>query len=151
MRVATGDAVIPMDGDLQDPPELIEEFYKKWREGYDVVYGVRVQREMPYLWELAYKGFYRLFQRLAYIRVPADAGDFSLIDTPRSSTRCSMSCPSATWPTARGLRAWAGFRQIGVPYKRPERMFGRSTNNLGPTCAIRGKGTFSGSRTSRSR
>jgi dolichol-phosphate mannosyltransferase len=140
MKVATGDAVIPMDGDLQDPPELIEEFYKKWREGYDVVYGVRIKRDMPILWELSYKGFYRLFQRLAYIRVPADAGDFSLID--RKVVRVLNELPERD-RFIRGLRAWAGFRQIGVPYVRPERMFGVSTNNLWANFRWARKGIFS--------
>ncbi|MCM2322892.1 MAG: glycosyltransferase family 2 protein [Oligoflexia bacterium] len=127
MRRATGDACVLLDGDLQDPPEVIEEFHKKWLEGFDVVYGVRVKREMPLLWELAYKGFYRLFQRLAYIRVPVDAGDFSLID--RKVCDILKELPERD-RFLRGLRAWTGFRQIGVPYVRPERMFGRSTNNL---------------------
>ena len=68
MAGATGDACILLDGDLQDPPELIEGFHAKWLEGYDVVYGVRTRREMPRLLELGYKGFYRLFQSMAYIR-----------------------------------------------------------------------------------
>lgn len=140
MLVATGDAVIPMDGDLQDPPELIEEFYHKWQEGFEVVYGVRVRREMPILWELCYKGFYRVFQRLAYIRVPADAGDFSLID--RKVVRVLNDLPERD-RFIRGLRAWAGFRQVGVPYKRPERMFGRSTNNLWANFRWARKGIFS--------
>lgn len=140
MRVATGDAVIPMDGDLQDPPELIAEFYHKWREGFDVVYGVRVKREMPFLWEICYKGFYRVFQRLAYIRVPADAGDFSLID--RKVVAVLNQLPERD-RFVRGLRAWAGFRQVGVPYVRPERMFGRSTNNLWANFRWARKGIFS--------
>ena len=77
---ATGDACVMLDGDLQDPPELIEQFSQKWIEGYDVVYGTRTKRVMPLFWELGYKAFYRLFQKMAYIRVPVDAGDFSLID-----------------------------------------------------------------------
>ena len=62
MARATGDACVLLDGDLQDPPELIEEFHAKWMAGFDVVYGIRTRREMPRLWEFAYKGFYRLFQ-----------------------------------------------------------------------------------------
>src|SRR5512139_2024935 len=80
MRLATGDAVVLLDGDLQDPPELIEPFYQKWQQGYDVVYGMRVKRKAPLLMQLAYKAFYRLFQKLSYVKVPADAGDFSLMD-----------------------------------------------------------------------
>lgn len=124
---ATGDACCFLDGDLQDPPELIEEFYKKWKEGAEVVYGQRVKREMPILWEAAYKGFYRLFQRLSYIKVPVDAGDFSLID--RKVMEALKLLPERD-RFIRGLRAWVGFKQVGVPYLRPERMFGVSTNNL---------------------
>ena len=78
MMRASSDACVLFDGDLQDPPELIIDFYKKWIEGYDVVYGIRSRRQLPALWGAAYKTFYRLFQRVAYIRVPVDAGDFSL-------------------------------------------------------------------------
>lgn len=127
MMKATGDACVLLDGDLQDPPEMIAEFYPKWVEGWDVVYGIRTKREMPILWELGYKGFYRLFQRLSYIRVPVDAGDFSLID--RKVMNVLLSLPERD-RFVRGLRAWAGFKQTGVPYTRPERMFGTSTNNL---------------------
>ena len=81
MRVATGDAVILLDGDLQDPPELIEDFVREWRQGYQVVYGVRVQRDAPMLMRGAYKLFYRIFRALSYVRVPVDAGDFSLLAT----------------------------------------------------------------------
>jgi dolichol-phosphate mannosyltransferase len=129
-----------MDGDLQDPPELIEEFYKKWIEGYDVVYGVREKRDMPFFWEIGYKAFYRLFQKLAYIRVPIDAGDFSLIDA--KVVKILSALPERD-RFIRGLRAWAGFRQTGVPYNRPERMFGHSTNNLWSNIRWARKGIFS--------
>ena len=140
MARATGDACILLDGDLQDPPELIESFHAKWLEGYDVVYGVRTRREMPRLLELAYKGFYRLFQTMAYIHVPVDAGDFSLID--RKVVAVLDSLPERD-RFVRGLRAWTGFRQTGVPYVRPERMFGRSTNNLLANLRWAKKGIFS--------
>lgn len=140
MVKATGDACVLLDGDLQDPPELIAEFYPKWIEGWDVVYGVRTKREMPILWELGYKAFYRLFQRLSYIRVPVDAGDFSLID--RKVMNVLLSLPERD-RFVRGLRAWAGFKQTGVPYVRPERMFGVSTNNLTSNFRWAKKGIFS--------
>jgi polyisoprenyl-phosphate glycosyltransferase len=140
MRLASGDGCVLLDGDLQDPPELIEDFYKKWTEGYDVIYGIRVKREMPLLWGLAYKGFYRLFQKMAYIRVPVDAGDFSLID--RKVMNVIIALPERD-RFMRGLRAWSGFRQIGVPYERPERMFGVSTNNLLSNLRWARKGIFS--------
>jgi polyisoprenyl-phosphate glycosyltransferase len=127
MAIATGDACVLLDGDLQDPPELIEKFVERWREGYDVVFGERVGRESPLLMRLMYKGFYRVFQRAAYVRVPLDAGDFSLID--RRVVDVLQAMPEKH-RFIRGLRAWVGFKQTGVPYVRPERMFGTTTNNL---------------------
>lgn len=127
MKIATGDAVVLLDGDLQDPPELIPEFVEKWKQGYDVVYGKRVQREAPWHMQLFYKGFYRVFKRLAYVDVAVDAGDFSLID--RRVVEAMNAMPESH-RFLRGLRAWVGFKQIGVPYVRPERMFGTTTNNF---------------------
>lgn len=126
MEISTGDAVVLMDGDLQDPPEIIPKFYEKWQEGYDVTYGVRVKREMPSHVHFFYKAFYRLFKRLSYINIPTDAGDFSMMD--RKVVRELVNLPE-TEQFLRGLRAWVGFKQTGVPYVRPERMFGVSTNN----------------------
>lgn len=126
MEISTGDAVVLMDGDLQDPPEVIPQFYEKWQQGFDVVYGVRVQREMPPHVHFFYKQFYRLFKRTAYIDIPVDAGDFSIID--RKVVRELVNLPE-TEQFLRGLRAWVGFKQTGVDYVRPERMFGVSTNN----------------------
>lgn len=140
MKLCTGDACILLDGDLQDPPELIEAFHAKWLEGFDVIYGVRTRREMPRLLELGYKGFYRLFQSMAYIRVPVDAGDFSLID--RKVINVLNTLPERD-RFVRGLRAWSGFRQTGVPYVRPERLFGRSTNNMLANVRWAKKGIFS--------
>lgn len=127
MRLATGDAVALLDGDLQDPPELLEAFYHKWREGYDVVYGVRVRREATLFLQVAYKLFYRAFRGLSYVSVPLDAGDFSLMD--RRVVAALNSLPENN-RFMRGLRAWVGFRQAGIPYVRPERMFGRTTNSF---------------------
>ena len=126
LKRATGDACVLLDGDLQDPPEVIEEFFPKWLAGYDVVYGVRTRRDMPRWLECFYKGFYRLFKRVSYIHVPVDAGDFSLID--RSVVNALLTLPERD-RFLRGLRAWVGFKQTGVPYFRPDRMFGKSTNN----------------------
>ncbi|MDO8720855.1 MAG: glycosyltransferase family 2 protein [Syntrophales bacterium] len=127
MQIASGDAVILLDGDLQDPPELIESFYDKWKEGYDVVYGARVKREANKFMQLAYKAFYRLFRRISYLSIPLDAGDFSLLD--RRVVDALNSLPENN-RFLRGLRAWVGFKQTGVPYIRPERAFGRTTNSL---------------------
>jgi len=126
MEISTGDAVVLMDGDLQDPPEIIPAFYEKWMEGYDVVYGKRVKREMSFFMNLVYKGFYRIFSSISYIKIPVDAGDFSIID--KKVVRELIALPE-TEVFLRGLRAWVGFKQTGVDYVRPERMFGKSTNN----------------------
>lgn len=127
MEIACGDAIVFLDGDLQDPPELIEKFYKKWLQGYDVVYGIRIKREAPLFMALMYKAFYRVFRKLSYINIPIDAGDFSLID--KKVYTVLKAFPERD-RFLRGLRAWVGFKQIGVPYIRPERMFGKTTNSL---------------------
>jgi dolichol-phosphate mannosyltransferase len=127
MQICTGDAVVLMDGDLQDPPELIEKFHERWQEGYEVVYGQRVSREAPPYMRFLYKAFYRLFRAASYVRVPVDAGDFSLLD--RKVVVALNSLPENN-RFLRGLRAWVGFKQIGVPYVRPERMFGHTTNSF---------------------
>ncbi len=140
MQLCTGDMVVLMDGDLQDPPELIPQFLAKWRAGYDVVYGVRVKREATRFLQVAYKAFYRVFHALSYIDVPRDAGDFSLMDRRVVD---AINTLDERDRFLRGLRAWVGFRQIGVPYERPERMFGVTTNNLRKNIAWARKGIFS--------
>ncbi len=127
MRIATGDAVVLLDGDLQDPPEIIPQFVEQWRAGFDIVYGVRVERETTAFMRRAYKLFYRLFRRLSYLSIPLDAGDFGLLD--RRVVDALNSLPESH-RFIRGLRAWVGYRQVGVPYVRPERMFGKTTNSL---------------------
>lgn len=144
MRIATKNACVFLDGDLQDPPELIEQFVAKWREGYDVVYGRRVKREATLFMQFAYKAFYRVFDFFSYVRVPHDAGDFSLLD--RKVMR-ALSQFSERDLFLRGARAFAGFKQVGVDYHRPERMFGRSTNNLVKNLGWAKKGILSFSNT----
>lgn len=129
MKYAKGNAVVIMDGDLQDPPELIESFVKKWLEGYDVVYGARRKREnsMGKFLEWAYHSFYIVFHKLSYMPVPLDAGDFSLMD--RKVVNQINNLPEKD-RFIRGLRAWVGFKQIGINYIRPERFSGKSTNSF---------------------
>ena len=140
MKQSIGDAVILLDGDLQDPPELIEKFSNKWLEGYDVVYGSRVDREASVLMNFAYKTFYRLFNKVSYLEIPLDAGDFSLMDRKVVD---AINNTSETDRFIRGLRAWVGFKQIGIPYKREERKFGKSTNNFFKNLIWAKKGIFS--------
>jgi dolichol-phosphate mannosyltransferase len=127
MKISTGDAVVLLDGDLQDPPELIETFFAKWQEGYNVIYGVRSKREVSLITQFLYKSFYRIFNRVASFKVPVDAGDFSLID--RESVDEILEFKESDI-FLRAIRAYIGGKQIGVPYFRPERMFGKSTNNF---------------------
>jgi nucleoside-diphosphate-sugar epimerase/glycosyltransferase involved in cell wall biosynthesis len=127
MEMASKNSCALFDGDLQDPPELIEPFLSKWREGYDVIYGRRIKREATVLMRIAYKAFYRLFDYFSYLRIPHDAGDCSLLD--RRVVEAVLRFPERDL-FLRGVRAYAGFRQIGVDYVRPERMFGTSTNSL---------------------
>lgn len=140
MDIATGDAIVFLDGDLQDPPEIIEKFYNKWLEGYDVVYGIRTKREASLLMQFAYKTFYRIFHKMSYISIPLDAGDFSLID--KKVVNVLKVFPERD-RFLRGLRAWVGFKQTGISYTRPERMFGKTTNNFLKNFNWATKGIFS--------
>jgi len=124
---ATGDAAVLMDGDLQDPPELIEQFIPKWQEGYDVVYGVRTKRRETLFRRIAFKLFYRVFRALSYVEIPLDAGEFALLD--RKVIDAIKLFPERD-RFLRGLRAWVGFRQTGVSYTRDARYSGKSTNSL---------------------
>jgi dolichol-phosphate mannosyltransferase len=127
MKISTGDAVVLMDGDLQDPPEMIKDFYGKWQEGYNIVYGVRNKREVSLLLQFLYKAFYFIFNKVASFQVPVNAGDFSLID--RESVNEILEFKEFDI-FLRAIRAYIGGRQFGIPYHRPERMFGKSTNNF---------------------
>ncbi|MES2244008.1 MAG: NAD-dependent epimerase/dehydratase family protein [Pseudomonadota bacterium] len=144
MEISTKDGVVLLDGDLQDPPELIEAFYEQWMAGFDVTYGRRVSREMPWHWAALYKLFYRIFAMFSYVPIPLDAGDFSLMD--RRVVGWLLKCPERDL-FVRGLRAYVGFKQTGVDYVRPERMFGTSTNSLMKNLDWAKKGIFSFSNT----
>ncbi len=127
LAYAVGDAIIVMDGDLQDPPELIPDFVRMWREGYQVVYAVRAERKENMLKRSAYKAFYRTLHRFADIDIPLDSGDFGLMD------RCVVDTINAMPERnrfVRGLRSWVGFRQIGLPYSRDARYAGDSKYSL---------------------
>jgi dolichol-phosphate mannosyltransferase len=143
MELCTKESCVLLDGDLQDPPELIEQFVNKWREGVDIVYGRRVKRDMFPLLEWCYKLFYKLFDYMSDIPMPRNAGDFSLID--RSAVYWLLKCEERD-SFLRGLRSYVGFKQDGVDYNRPERLFGKSTNNLVKNIAWAKKAIFSFSR-----
>ena len=125
---AQGDILIPMDIDLQDPPELIGPFIERWREGYDIVYGVRSART----WDTPTKRlsagwFYWAFNTMSPVRIPANVGDFRLVD--RRATEVLRRLPERN-RFMKGLFAWVGFNAIGVPYERPQRAAGASKFNL---------------------
>jgi glycosyltransferase involved in cell wall biosynthesis len=125
---AKGDVLIPMDIDLQDPPELIQPFIARWREGYDIVYGVRSARA----WDTAAKRvsagwFYRVFNSMSPVRIPANVGDFRLVD--RRAIEVLRQLPERN-RFMKGLFAWVGFNAIGVPYERPQRAAGSTKFNL---------------------
>jgi glycosyltransferase involved in cell wall biosynthesis len=125
MDAATGDMILPMDVDLQDPPEIIPEFIAQWEAGYDVVYGVRASRDEDGLAKrVSARGFYRLFNLLAEIDMPQDAGDFRLMD--RSVVEVLKALPERN-RFMKGLFAWVGFRQVGVPFARPPRAAGQTS------------------------
>jgi glycosyltransferase involved in cell wall biosynthesis len=119
---ARGRAVIVMDADLQDPPELISEFLKKWREGFEVVYGVREKREQETLMKkLTSFLFYRLMGKIADVPIPPDTGDFRLMDRRVLDVYARLQEDPRFF---RGLISWVGFRQIGVPFIRRPRVAG---------------------------
>jgi len=124
---ACGRAVIVMDGDLQDPPEILPRFLEKHREGWDVVYAVRQKRKEPVLLKLCYFVFYRILQKISDVQIPVDSGDFCLMD--RKVVDVLNRMPERN-RFVRGIRAWAGFRQTALPYERDRRFAGKAKYSL---------------------
>ena len=125
---ARGDAVVIMDADLQDPPELIPELVARWREGHEVVYAVRTRREGETLFKkLTASVFYRLLRRITQVEIPVDTGDFRLMG--RRALEAFRRLPERHRFT-RGLVAWVGFSQVGVPYARAARKAGETNYPL---------------------
>ncbi|HEY1598878.1 MAG TPA: glycosyltransferase family 2 protein [Pirellulales bacterium] len=119
----TGDAVVVMDGDLQDPPEVIPQFLAKRAEGFDVVYAQRGQRKESWYLRLSYYLFYRVVASLSDTRLPLDSGDFALLSRPVVD---AMRQARERQRYLRGLRSWVGFRQTGIIIDRPGREAGES-------------------------
>lgn len=125
---ATGEAVIPIDADLQHPPEMIAQMVAKWREGYDVVYAVRRERTgQGLVSRLQAHAFYWLFEKLSEVQMPREVGDFRLLD--RKVVDAINAMPERT-RFMKGIFAWVGFRQVGIPYDQEERQFGETSFNL---------------------
>lgn len=120
-----GDATVILDADLQDPPEEIARFLEKWRAGYHVVYGIRTSRKEGIAMRAAYSLFYRALHAVSDIDIPRDSGDFCLMDRKVVDTLNQLLPETVRF--VRGLRAYAGFKQIGVPYERHARAAGSAS------------------------
>ena len=127
LEQARGRAVVQMDCDLQDPPEVLSQFFAKWREGAEIVYGVRRARKEGFLMRLAYSAFYRSLRMMANIEVPLDAGDFCLLDRKVVDALNRFDERHVFW---RGLRAWVGFSTAEVEYERQARHAGEPKYTL---------------------
>ncbi|WP_310378273.1 glycosyltransferase family 2 protein [Flavobacterium sp.] len=125
--VNASEAVMIIDGDLQDPPELLQEMYLFYKDGYDVVYAVRESRKEGAFKVGLYKLFYRMLQKIASIDIPLDSGDFSLISRRVVDVMNKMPEESRY---LRGMRSWVGFKQIGYKYSRPDRQAGNTQYTL---------------------
>lgn len=122
LDIAQGDAVVLMDGDLQDPPELIAQFMERWREGYDVVYAIRRSRKGESKFKLVTAGiFYRVIKRITNVSIPVDTGDFRLMSRRVVDT---LKHARERHRFLRGMVSWVGFAQTGVEYDRDERYSG---------------------------
>ena len=136
----TGDVAVLMDGDLQDPPEVIPDFLSMFASGYDVVYAERAGRQEPWWLRTCYFVFYRLISRMSKLKMPMDAGDFSLlsrrvIDELRRAREFHR--------YLRGLRTWVGFRQTGIAVERSERYAGTSKYSIASLVGLALDGIFS--------
>ena len=137
---ARGRAVVVMDGDLQDPPELIPQLLQAWQAGYQVVYAVRSRREASWPLRLGYALFYRVLRAISDFDIPVDSGDFCLLD--RRAVLALRRLPERA-RFVRGLRRYVGFRQVGVPYERPARAAGRSKYSWGALARLACDGVVS--------
>ncbi len=137
--VNASEGVFIIDGDLQDPPELLNNFYKYLKEGYDVVYAIREKRKESFLLKFAYSSFYKILHKISYINIPIDSGDFSLISRRVADRIVNMREESRF---IRGMRTWVGYKQIGVPYERQKRYAGDSKYSLTQLIKLAFNGIF---------
>lgn len=133
------EAIMIIDGDLQDPPELVTDFYKLYKEGYDVIYAIRKGRKEGWLLTRMFSLYYRIQKKLVDIDVPLDSGDFSMVS--RRVIDLMNQLPEES-RYLRGLRTWLGFKQIGVEYDRPERVEGETKYPISKRIAIALNGIF---------
>lgn len=128
MHQAKGDALVLMDGDLQDPPEVITRLLEQWKNGFQVVYAIRKKRKEGIAKRQAYKFFYRLLGVVSETDIPANSGDFCLMDQRVYKVLCNDMPENNRF--VRGLRAYAGFKQVGIEYDRAEREAGKAKYNF---------------------
>lgn len=140
MEFSKGEAVILMDGDLQDPPEVLGKMVEAWRDGGEVVYAVRKKRKESALKRFTYFSFYRLLQKIANIDIPLDSGDFCLMD--RRVVNQINKLPERN-RFVRGLRSWVGFRQVSFPYERHARYSGTAKYDFRKLMQLALNGIFS--------
>jgi glycosyltransferase involved in cell wall biosynthesis len=138
-HVNANHAIMIMDGDLQDPPEIIDQFFSQYENGYDVVYAIRKDRKGSFALKLAYRLFYLIMKKFSYIQIPLDSGDFSLMS--RNVVNHINAMPEEG-RFLRGMRAWVGFKQIGIPYQRGERKEGKSKYNIVKLTSLAMNGIF---------
>lgn len=141
MDYAKGDAIVIIDADLQDPPEVILQMAEKWKEGYEVVYGKRLHREgETFFKKFTAKMFYRFLDSMTDVKLPVDVGDFRLIDRKVCD---AMKCLPERSRYVRGLVSWVGFKQTSVEYKREKRFAGETKYPLKKMIKLAGDGIIS--------
>ncbi len=140
LEYARGDYVAVLDSDLQDPPEILPEFFTKLDEGYDTVFAIRKKRKENVLKQFAYGTFYRLLRTIANTDIPLDSGDFCVMR--RNVVDAINSLPERN-RFVRGIRSWVGFRQVGLVYERASRSAGNSKYTLGKLFQLAFDGIFS--------
>jgi dolichol-phosphate mannosyltransferase len=122
-NVSNPDAIMIIDGDLQDPPELVADFYDQIKAGYDVVYAIRKKRKENWIKKISYWMFYRILNAISSINIPLDSGDFCMI-SKRVNDEIALMPERSRF--IRGMRTWVGFRQIGIEYERNARYAGEA-------------------------
>jgi glycosyltransferase involved in cell wall biosynthesis len=139
MKRVTGDCVVILDADLQDPPEFIQNFIKEWKAGYDVVYGIRAKRKEGVIKRFCYSWFYKVLGKLSDTEIPKDSGDYCLM--ARRVVDILNSIPERN-RFVRGLRAWTGFRQKGISYDRDPRFAGKPQYTIVKLTKLAADGIF---------